>query len=161
MSDEDKNPKEKEADTPGPKAPDDRTSSYFEKLIKYIPGELNAAYIAIDGILREELVSDPVAPWLYWGVFLFLLVLTPLYIKYRPTKEAVEQSVRFHCCAATVAFAVWVFALGGPFAISFPDIYRPVYGSLLLILTTLTIPIIEAAAMKLKFFQPKLRERKS
>lgn len=161
MSDEEKNPKEKEADTPGPQAPDDRTSSYFEKLIKYIPGELNAAYIAIDGILREELVSDPIAAWLYWGVFLFLLVLTPLYIKYRPTKEAVEQSVRFHCCAATVAFAVWVFALGGPFAISFPDIYRPVYGSLLLILTTLTIPIIEAAAMKLKFFQPKVKERKS
>ncbi len=152
MSDE---PDDKNSDTPTP--PDPRTSSYFEKLIKYIPGELNAAYIAIDGILREEMVSDPIAVWLYWGVFVFLLVLTPLYIKYRPSEEAEKQSVRFHCCAATVAFAVWVFALGGPFALTFPDIYRPVYGSLLLILTTLTIPIIEAAAMKLKFFQPKLK----
>jgi len=149
MSDE---PNDKNSDTP---TPDPRTTSYFEKLIKYIPGELNAAYIAIDGILREELVSDPIAVWLYWGVFVFLLVLTPLYIKYRPSEEAEKQSIRFHCCAATVAFAVWVFALGGPFALTFPDIYRPVYGSLLLILTTLTIPIIEAAAMKLKFFQPK------
>lgn len=154
-------PNEREADLPVPPAPDSRTTSYFEKLIKYIPAELIAAHTAIDGILREELVSNPIASWLYWGVFLFLLVLTPLYVKYRPTEEAERQSVRYHCCAATVSFAVWVFALGGPFVITWPEIYRPVYGSLLLILTTLTIPIIEVAAMKLKFFQPNLKERKS
>lgn len=161
MSDKDDHSTRKDVDEPAPQVPDERTSSYFEKLIKYIPGELIAAYIAIDGILREELLSDPIAAWLYWGVFVFLLFLTPLYVKYRPTKEAEQQSIRYHCCAATVAFAVWVFALGGPFAVTWPDVYRPVYGSLLLILTTLTIPILEAAAMKLKFFQPKIKERNS
>jgi hypothetical protein len=142
------------AQEPPPPPPDNRTASYFEKLIKYIPGELVAAYLALDGILREELMGDPISMWLYWGVFIALLVLTPLYVKYRPSQEAKEQSIRYHCCAATVAFAVWVFALGGPFAVTWPSIYRPVYGSLLLIVTTLIIPVIEVAAMKLKFFKP-------
>lgn len=148
-----------EAPTPPPPAPDSRTGSYFEKLIKYIPGELVAGYLALDGILREELMGDPVSIWLYWGIFAAILILTPFYVKFRPSQQAQEESIRFHCCAATVAFAVWVFALGGPFAVTWPDIYRPVYGSLLLIITTLAIPVIEAAAMKLKFFNPKLKDQ--
>lgn len=148
---------ERQADVPQAPTtppPDSRTGSYFEKLIKYIPGELVAAYLALDGILREELMGDPVSTWLYWAVFGTLLILTPLYVHYKPSQQAQDESIRFHCCAATVAFAVWVFALGGPFAVTWPDIYRPVYGSLLLVVTTLTIPVIEAAAMKLKFFNP-------
>lgn len=127
-------------------------ASYFEKLLKYIPGELVAAYLALDGILREELMTDHISQVLYWGVFGALLLLTPLYVKYRPSQEAQDESIRFHCCAATVAFAVWVFALGGPFAVTWPNIYRPVYGSLLLIITTLALPIIEALAMQFRFF---------
>lgn len=148
-------PTEWQADTPPPPPPDNRTASYFEKLIKYIPGELVAAYLALDGILKDDLTGDPNSTWLYWSIFAILLVLTPLYVKFRPSQEAREQSIRFHCCAALVAFAVWVFALGGPFAATWPEWYRPVFGSLLLIVTTITIPVIEAAAMKLKFFKPQ------
>jgi hypothetical protein len=130
-------------------------SSYFEALIKYIPGELVAAYLALDGILREtlsdKLFIDPM--WLYWGVFGALFILTPLYVIYRPThNDFTNHSVRFHAAAATVAFAVWVFALGGPFAITWPDLYRPVFGSLVLIITTLTLPVVEKIAHKLPFF---------
>lgn len=146
-------------ETPTPPAPDSRTSSYFEKLIKYIPGDLVAGYLALDGILREELIGDPVSIWLYWAVFGTILILTPFYVKFRPSQQAQEESIRFHCCAATVAFTTWVFALGGPFAVTWPGIYRPVYGSLLLVITALAIPVIEAAAMKLKFFNPRLEER--
>lgn len=137
-------------------------SSYFEALIKYIPGELVAAYLALEGILKETLSQtlfiDPM--WLYWGVFVALLVLTPLYVIYRPThSDFTNHSVRFHAAAATVAFVVWVFALGGPFAITWPDIYRPVFGSLLLVITTLALPVIEKIAHKTPFFRLDRNQR--
>jgi hypothetical protein len=41
---------------------------------------------------------------------------------------------------STLAFGVWVFALGGPF--NFQAWYSPLYGSLLLIAFTLIVPLI-------------------
>ncbi len=115
--------------------------SYFEKLMKYIPADIVAAYVALDGILKEG-ANDPV--WLTWAVFLALLVLTPFYICYRKTDPpGLTFSKTFHWVASTVAFAVWVFALGGPFAVTFAW-YKPVYGSVLLIITTLTLPVLES-----------------
>lgn len=132
------------ANTEGP------DSSYFEKLLRYIPGELVAAYLALDGLLREEILAH--SQVLYWIVFGSLLVLTPLYVIFRPTHDSLaEHSMRFHATAGTVAFAVWVFALGGPFAATWPELYRPVYGSILLIITTLTIPVLEKVAIKIRF----------
>lgn len=144
-------PSKATADPPPPtrEGPD---ASYFEKLLKFIPGELVAAYLALDGVLREALIPNPV--WAYWIVFASLLILTPLYVIYRPThNELADHSERFHAWAATVAFAVWVFALGGPFAITWPALYHPVYGSLLLIVTTLALPVVETAAKKLSWFR--------
>lgn len=127
-------------------------ASYFERLIRYIPGELVAAYIAIDGVLREAALAAPL--WSYWVAFGALLILTPLYVIFRPThSEFANHSMRFHAVAATVAFCVWVFALGGPFAITWPDFYRPVFGSLLLIITTLALPVLETVATKMSWFK--------
>ncbi len=125
--------------------------TYLDKLIKFIPGDLVAAYIGLDGLMREASVNAP--DFLYWVIFGALLVLTPLYVFYRPTTDASVESRRFHMIAATIAFVVWVFALGGPFAVTWPDLYRPIYGSVLLVLTTLTIPVIEKVATKLRFFK--------
>lgn len=131
-------------------------TSYFEKLIRYIPGELVAAYLALDGVLKEPFIDHQLV--LYWIVFLALLILTPLYVIYRPNKVALaDHSLRFHAAAATVAFVVWVFALGGPFVVTWPGLYRPVYGSILLVVTTLTIPVIEKIAVKIRFFAPPAR----
>jgi hypothetical protein len=40
------------------------------------------------------------------------------------------------------AFILWVFALGGPFAATWPDWYHAEYGSVALILYTVLIPIM-------------------
>jgi hypothetical protein len=80
------------------------TDSYFEKLVKYIPADIVAGYVAIAGILNEH-NNDPL--WVTWAVF-----------------------------------GTLVFALGGPFAASFAW-YRPYFGSIVLILTTLIIPVME------------------
>jgi len=135
--------------------PERKELSYFDKLIRYIPGELVAAYLTLDGILKQQLleVDSRVYIGLYWLVFLSLLILTPLYVKYRPThEEFADHSRRFHMCAAAVAFFVWVFALGGPFTVTWPELYQPLYGSILLVLTTITIPVFEKIATKLRFF---------
>ncbi len=119
--------------------PDSKTTdSYFEKLVKYIPADILAAYVAITGITAS---NDP-PPWLTWGVFGVLLALTPLYVCYVKTQpKGFVSSKTFHWVTACLAFGAWVFALGGPFA-TFVW-YKPYLGSVVLILTTLIIPVLE------------------
>ena len=104
-----------------------------------------AGYVALDGILKEG-GNSPL--WLTWAVFIALLSLTPLYVCYVKTEPpGIVSSKTFYWLASTLAFAVWVFALGGPFAATFAW-YKPVYGSVLLILTTLTLPVFESIFYK-------------
>lgn len=115
------------------------TDSYAEKLIKYIPADILAAYVAIAGITESN--NPPL--WLTWGVFGVLLALTPLYVCYVKTQPAgFVSSKMFHWVTACLAFTAWVFALGGPFAATFTW-YQPYLGSVVLILTTLIIPVME------------------
>jgi apolipoprotein N-acyltransferase len=112
--------------------------SYFEKLVRYIPADILAAYVAISGITAS---NDPPL-WLTWGVFGVLLALTPLYVCLVKTDPpGIAWSKTFHWMTACLAFSAWVFALGGPFATF--DWYQPYLGSVVLILTTLIIPVLE------------------
>lgn len=129
------------------------TDSYFEKLIKYIPADIVAAYVTIAGILSEH-NNDPL--WLTWAVFGCLLALTPLYVCWIKTNPpGIMPSKTFHWAASCLAFTVWVFALGGPFAASF-DWYRPFFGSIALILTTLLLPALEGVVYR----QPSEQDQK-
>jgi hypothetical protein len=114
------------------------SDSYAEKLVKYIPADILAAYIAISGITESN--NPPL--WLSWGVFGVLLALTPLYVCYVKTAPAgFVASKMFHWLTACLAFTAFVFAVGGPFA-TFAW-YQPYLGSVVLILTTLIIPVLE------------------
>lgn len=126
-----------------------RDDTYFEKLLKYVPGDIVAAFVAIDGLLRDQAMPNPL--WLDWTVYGVLLILAPLYAVYRPSSPpppSLQAKRTFHAVAAMVAFTVWVFALGGPFATTWPDLYRPMYGSILLIFTTLIIPLFEKILLR-------------
>ncbi len=132
-----------------PAADGGRDDTYFEKLLKYVPGDIVAAFVAIDGLLRDQALVNPL--WLDWTVFGGLLILAPLYAVYRPSTPpppSLQARRTFHAVAAMVAFTVWVFALGGPFATTWPDIYRPMYGTILLIFTTLIIPLFEKILLR-------------
>lgn len=121
------------------------TDSYFEKLIKYIPADIVAAYVTIAGILQEH-DNQPI--WMTWAVFGCLLALTPLYVCWlKTTPPGISASKTFHWTASCIAFTVWVFALGGPFAAAF-DWYRPFFGSIALILTTLLLPALESVVYR-------------
>src|SRR5919199_6941586 len=86
------------------------SEGYLSKLIKYIPSEVIALYLTLDSILRSSDQVEPIYQRLYWGIFVFGLVATPLY-QYRIQK----LKNWFHLLISTIAFAVWVIAIGGPF----------------------------------------------
>ena len=124
-----------EVDIPGDEtkvvsvAPD----AYRERLLKYIPSEVIAVYLTLYGLLKSA--NDPPG-WIIWAVFAFGLLVTPLYLA-----RVLHVRKRLQLTIATGAFAVWVFATGGPF-LPLPW-YQAVYGSLLLVAYTFVVPLIE------------------
>lgn len=126
---------------------------FSEKVVKHVPTEIIAVWTALDGQLATA------SPNLYWGMFLFLALLVPVYI-WRFTTEKDLGPAKRQILVATGAFVVWVFGMGGPFktimipnpAAAVPgaaaDIaqtivwYQPFYGTLALALASIMLVII-------------------
>lgn len=88
--------------------------SYFEKLLRYIPADIVAGYVALNGMISAEAQNSASLQWIVFGV---LLLLTPLYTCYlKTTPPGVIPEKVFPCLTAAFAFSVWVFAIGGPFS---------------------------------------------
>lgn len=117
---------------------------YLTKVVKYIPAEVVAAYVAASRALEGARDQVPLETVL-WVVAAVLLALTPLWMLVAAAEPGKPRPI-FQAGAAAFAFACWVFALGGPFA--FQAWYRPVYGTLVLILATLAIPLAERALLR-------------
>jgi len=118
--------------------------TYFGKVVKYIPAEIVAAYVAAAGALRSAEDQVPLEACL-WVVAAALLVLTPIWVLVAAAEPGRPRPA-FQAGAAALAFVCWVFALGGPF--EFQTWYKPVYGTLVLIFVTLIIPIVEQTVVK-------------
>ncbi|MDY7078452.1 MAG: hypothetical protein SXV54_16170 [Chloroflexota bacterium] len=117
---------------------------YMSRVLKHIPSEIVMAYIAIDGVLRTSYNPNVWAErrtllTLLWIVLAILTVLTPLWL-YRVMR--VRQPVQLFI--STLSVPVWLFALGGPFALL--DWYEPAFGAIVLPLYTLIVPIISRSA---------------
>ncbi len=110
--------------------PDD----YLAKLIKYIPSEVVALYITLYSIASASKKEIPFE-FIVWFIFILGIIGTILYL--RRVAKVIDWSQIF---ISTIAFVVWVFALGGPFSLL--SWYHPVYGALLLPIYTFFIPII-------------------
>jgi hypothetical protein len=111
--------------------------SYFDKLLKNIPADIVAAWMLVSSLIVAATgVPTETILWIAFGVGVILTALWTLKQTSEPGKKpAVTQTL-----ISTGAFIVWVFALGGPFALL--DFYRPLYGTLLMILYTLVVPLI-------------------
>jgi hypothetical protein len=86
----------------------EKVDDYKTKLMKYIPAEVIGLYVALEGIVKSSATDGRQEA--YWFIFVVGLIVTPLYL-WRIGK--VDKSVQL--LISTLAFAVWVFALGGPF----------------------------------------------
>jgi len=107
--------------------------SYKDRLLKYIPAEVIAAFLTLSGLLKAA--HDP-PEWMIWAIFAFGLAATPLYLA-----RLQHVTSKIQLTISAVAFVVWVFATGGPFA----DLpwYQAPYGSVVLVAYTFFIPLIE------------------
>ena len=109
---------------------------YFDRLFKYIPAELVAGYIFVLGVVKQLTDADEIKLF-QWSLFIVFCILTPLYLWRVQKVRKTQQHI-----ISLLSFMVWVFALGGPFALS--GWYNPVYGEILLPLFTLIVAIWEA-----------------
>src|SRR2546422_1572514 len=121
----------------GAGAPPVEIDSYFDKVVKYIPADIVGAWVAVTGLVSSA--RDIPRQTTLWAAFGIGLILTGWWTWKQAgapgRRPPVTQTI-----ISTGAFAVWVFALGGPFQ-HVPG--QPVYGSLLLILYTLVVALID------------------
>ena len=117
------------------RTPQDKADAFTDRLLKYIPTEVVALYVTLDGLSRAAPPNVPKQA-LLWIVFFVLLVGTWFYLRRVQAVKKVEQLI-----ISTLAFAVWVFSLGGPFA-AYPW-WSPFLGTMLLPLYTFVIPIFQ------------------
>ena len=110
---------------------------YFDKLVKYIPADIVGAWVFASSAIKEASGVSVTAT--LWITFAVLLMITPLWT-WRWTKLPGKPAARTQIFISTISFAVWVFALGGPFATL--GFYRPLFGSLILVLYSLVVAMI-------------------
>lgn len=112
--------------------------TYFDRVVKYIPADIVSAWVFVSSVINSSSDDLPkaVVLWIAFGCGVVLTALWTLKQTAQPKKPpAVKQTL-----ISTGAFAVWVFALGGPFVNL--AVYRPLYGSLVLVLYTLLVALV-------------------
>lgn len=113
---------------------------YMSRVLKHIPSEIVMVYITVDGVLRTSYnpnvwAEREMLQTLLWIVLGVLTVLTPFWLNRVMRVKRPEQLF-----ISTLSVPVWLFALGGPFALQ--DWYQPAFGAIVLPFYTLIIPII-------------------
>lgn len=90
--------------------PSPAADTYLERVLKYIPAEVVALYLAVFNVIKTQQNSEtfPVAASA-WGVFAVCLAAVPVYLRVVEQVRAVRQ-----LAISTLSFALWVCAVGGP-----------------------------------------------
>jgi len=110
---------------------------YRTRLFKYIPGEVITLYVTLSTLVQS---ASSEARGLDWLIFVVGIVATPTYLwKLQGVRKWGQLII------STLAFLVWVFALGGPFKQPpLSEWYKPVYGAIVLVIYTFFIPVFGA-----------------
>lgn len=140
---------------------------YVQKIIKYIPAEIVTGYTVLVGYLTVTANSGIPAHYkTYYLILLGTLVLiTPIWTFYAvldktnsPCRRTDWEKAIFHAGIATIAFVIWVYAIGNPILKALvcdciyancPDCYyySNVLGSIILVIFTIITPLIERIAL--------------
>jgi len=109
--------------------PTSSVDSYSDRVMRYIPADVIASWVAVNGVLRGTFPHPgKITLWISFATGILICAIWT----YRQVAKTSQETARLQAAVSTAAFAVWVYALGGPF----PDWigwYRPHIGSLLLI----------------------------
>ena len=117
-----------------------RVDTYADKIVKYIPADVLAAWVAASGIIAGA-GGDFSKSNALWICFAFGVIITPLWVL-RQTRDPALPPAYKQAAISTAAFIVWVFALPeGPFtSLAF---YHAIWASLVLIAFTFVIGLID------------------
>lgn len=117
-----------------PGAPGTDFQGYLDRLMKMIPGEAVGLYLVGSGFIpaTQSLVL------LIWSIICLAGVIA---IKAYGTADRANQIPPdwIHVAISSVAFVIWVYSIGGPFAAY--GIATPYIGSLLVLAWTFFVPI--------------------
>jgi len=106
---------------------------YFDRILKFIPTEIVAGWIALSGLTAELDVRA------LWVLFAVIAVLSYFWM-IRQTRDEGKPPAVLQSMIAVVSFMVWAFAMkSGPFLrVDYPA----EYGSIALIVYTLIIGLV-------------------
>jgi len=100
--------------------------TFLSRVMKAIPAEIVGLYLFAQGIIasaqKDDLSSHRIWLWVMFGIG---FVLTPIFlVRVSKVRKPVQVGI------STAAFAIWVFAIGGPFALY--SWYQAFIGTILL-----------------------------
>lgn len=118
---------------------------YLEALVKNMPSETVAAYLAIIGLLAGSNMADSILGWVIWGL---LLVATPFYLwLVKPKNEDEKRPWWQVWLFSPLAFAAWSMTMGGPWTSI--DKAALIGSVLIVVLTALLFPLASMGISKL------------
>ena len=117
-----------------------RGDDYLSRLAKYVPTEIVAGFVFLNGLLISAAAADLPGDrwWWHLGAFGLCWVLTPLYLARIPAP--VGQPRRLQILLSTAAFPIWAYAVGGGL---FASVANGVLASVLLAVFTLVSGVFE------------------
>ena len=113
---------------------EDEFKSYLERLLLMIPGEVISLYLVGSGLIPED---QPIALVVWAVVCLVGVIVVRIYGTADPQNNKPTDWI--HVAISTIAFVIWVYSMGGPFAEY--GLYVPYIGSLLVLAWTFFVPI--------------------
>ncbi len=127
------------AAVPGAGAPPSEQTPYVDRLKDMIPAVVTAAYVAGQAIIPTGQTVGMIA----WAVV--CLGFCVYYMGWGTTTTANNISKKYpvdwiHVTLSSIAFIIWVYALGGPFASG--GIQVSWIGTLLIVAWTFFIPVV-------------------
>lgn len=113
---------------------------YKDRLLKYIPADVIAIYLTLQGFVAMLREPAPIR-LLHWVAFGLILVISI------PWQRKVAKIVKWaQVWIGTGAFCVWAITVGEPFtAATLGDWYQSAYGAMIPALYTFLIPLLEIA----------------
>jgi hypothetical protein len=114
--------------------------AHLERVAKYVPSEVLAAYVALLGIVGTAPDSQQSA--LFAAAFIVCLVLAPIYL-YKAGPRGHPKGL--HLVVSTIAFFVWSYSIGGERGFFGPrgmDIFEPSIASGGLVVFTLISSVL-------------------
>ncbi len=113
-----------------------KSASYSDKLVRLVPAEFVAAYLAIHNLLRtNQQLSDQEIFNILVVSSLIMLAIQPFYLYL-----AVSVTSKWQIVISEISLVIWIISMGG--ILETYSWYLPLYSSVAIILWTLSSPLL-------------------